>query len=205
MFLLLVLLFPSTAAAPAPPVFCFLPPHSSVPALRPMSLSQSPVFYEPRSDSPPSSTPSCTACTWGPPFPRSGLALRSSHTPDAQGNRFSSRPFCVFIFRSKYTLKLPTYSLLYTRTINARPYYRPTVRNRISQGHYHSILKSNFKSLAFLPIIIRHESTLTVKISTRTDILDNFNHFPLICTCASTGTKSIRPNHRRKRKIVIKK
>src|SRR6218665_22379 len=102
MFLLLVLLFPSTAAAPPPLVFCFLPPHSSVPALHPMSLSQSPVFYEPRSNSPPSSTHSCTACTWGPPFPRSGLALRSSHTPDTQENRFSSRPF-VFLSSDRNT------------------------------------------------------------------------------------------------------
>src|SRR6218665_2200284 len=53
-------------------------------------------LYEPLSNSPPSSTLSCTACTWGPPFPRSGLALRSSHTPDTQENRFSSRPF-VFL------------------------------------------------------------------------------------------------------------
>src|SRR6218665_2675173 len=45
------------------------------------------------------------------------------------------------------------------------------VRNRISQGPYHSMLKSNFKSLAFLPIIIRHESTTTVTISTRYNFL----------------------------------
>src|SRR6218665_3496712 len=107
MLLLLVLLFPSTAAAPPPPVFCFLPPHSGVPALRPMSSSQSPVFYEPRSSSHPSSTLSCTGCMWVPPLPRSVLALRSSHTPDTQENRISSRPF-VFLSSDRNThLNLP--------------------------------------------------------------------------------------------------
>src|SRR6218665_1585070 len=60
-----------------------------------MSSSPYPVFYEHCSNSPPSSTLSCSACMWGPPLPRSGLALRSSHTPGTQETRFSSRPFLV--------------------------------------------------------------------------------------------------------------
>src|SRR6218665_4054534 len=73
---------------------------------------------EPRSDSPPSSTPSCTACTWGPPFPRSGLALRSSHPPDTQENRFSSRQF-VFLSSDKNThLNYPlTHSCILERSM----------------------------------------------------------------------------------------
>src|SRR6218665_3408573 len=118
MFLLLVLPFPSTLPLPSHPVFCFLPPHASVPALRPKSSSQSPVFYEPRSNSPPSSTLSCTACTWDPPLPRSGLALRSSHTPDTQENRFSSRPF-VFLSSDRNThLNYPlTHSCMLDRSM----------------------------------------------------------------------------------------
>src|SRR6218665_2038365 len=102
MFLLLVLLFPSTDSAPFPSVFCFLPPHSGVPAPSPMSSSQSPVYYELRPSSPVSSTLACTACMWGPPLPRSGLALRSSHTRGTQENRFSSRPF-VFLSSDRNT------------------------------------------------------------------------------------------------------